>query len=350
MRRGLSSPRWMTSVASCCGLQRRADLDVEGLVAVDAERLPRVARLELQRQHAHADQVRAVDALEALRDHRLDAEQLRALGGPVAARAGAVLLAAEDDRRRALGHVLHRRVVDEHLLARGLEQRHAAFLARAVGAGRDHQVLDAHVGEGAAHHHVVVAAARAVGVEVGLGDAVLLQPDAGRRRLLDRAGGRDVVGGDRVAEQRHRARALDRRGRRRRLHLEALEERRLGDVGRRRPVVDLAGDAADLLPQRPGLARDLVVVAPCRPCRSSRTSSAPRSRRWSARCRRARRPCRPCPCRPARSSGRAAPCRRSRRRRRAAGWRGSSPSGSGGCAPRSCGCPKAPRRRRGRSW
>jgi hypothetical protein len=40
--------------------------------------------LELQRQHAHADQVAAVDALEAARDHRLDAEQLRALGGPVA--------------------------------------------------------------------------------------------------------------------------------------------------------------------------------------------------------------------------------------------------------------------------
>ena len=41
--------------------------------------------LELQRQHAHADQVAAVDALEALGDHGLDAQQQRALGGPVAA-------------------------------------------------------------------------------------------------------------------------------------------------------------------------------------------------------------------------------------------------------------------------
>ena len=36
-------------------------LDVEGLVAHDAQRLHRVVALELQRQHANADQVRAVD-------------------------------------------------------------------------------------------------------------------------------------------------------------------------------------------------------------------------------------------------------------------------------------------------
>ena len=47
---------------------------------------------------AHHQQVRAVDALVALRDHRADAEQLRPLRGPVARRAGAVLLAGEHDR------------------------------------------------------------------------------------------------------------------------------------------------------------------------------------------------------------------------------------------------------------
>jgi hypothetical protein len=52
--------------------------------------------LELQRQHAHAHQVAAVDALEAARHHGLDAQQLRALGGPVAARPGAVFLAGKD--------------------------------------------------------------------------------------------------------------------------------------------------------------------------------------------------------------------------------------------------------------
>jgi hypothetical protein len=43
-------------------------------VALDAQRLRRVRTLELARQHTHADQVIAVDALEALGDDCLDAQ------------------------------------------------------------------------------------------------------------------------------------------------------------------------------------------------------------------------------------------------------------------------------------
>ena len=43
-----------------------------------------LAVAELERQHAHADEVRTVDALEALGDHGADAEEQGALGGPVA--------------------------------------------------------------------------------------------------------------------------------------------------------------------------------------------------------------------------------------------------------------------------
>src|SRR3546814_11331680 len=61
----------------------RADVadavDREGFRAVELERLTRHAFGELQREHAHADEVRAVDALEAIGDHRADAEQDRAL-------------------------------------------------------------------------------------------------------------------------------------------------------------------------------------------------------------------------------------------------------------------------------
>ena len=64
--------------------------------------------------------------------------------------------------------VLHRRVVDRHLLAVRHEARDAA-----LGARRE-LVAQADVGERAAHHHLVVAAPRAVGVEVLLLDAVLL--------------------------------------------------------------------------------------------------------------------------------------------------------------------------------
>src|ERR1700751_5971604 len=92
-------------------------LDAEGLLAGEAEGLGALARLELQREHAHADQVGAVDALERLDEHGTDAEQRGALRGPVAGGAGAVLLAAEDDLRGALGNVLAGGVVDRHLLA-----------------------------------------------------------------------------------------------------------------------------------------------------------------------------------------------------------------------------------------
>jgi hypothetical protein len=62
-----------------------------------------VAFGELQRQHAHADQVRAVDALEAFDDHGAHAEQGGALRRPVARRAGAIFLARDHDERRAVG-------------------------------------------------------------------------------------------------------------------------------------------------------------------------------------------------------------------------------------------------------
>ena len=54
------------------------------LGAVQAQRVCILAVKEVQRQHAHADQVGPVDAFEAAADHRLDAQQLRALGGPIA--------------------------------------------------------------------------------------------------------------------------------------------------------------------------------------------------------------------------------------------------------------------------
>ena len=105
----------------------------------------------LQRQHAHPDQVGAVDALVRLGDDGAHAEQRGALGGPVAARAAAVLLAGQDDQRGALGLVGLRRLVDGRLLA-------VLDGDAALGAGRQ-LVAQPDVGEGAADHDLVVAAA-----------------------------------------------------------------------------------------------------------------------------------------------------------------------------------------------
>src|SRR5690606_30664631 len=91
--------------------------------------------------------------------------------------------------------------------------------------------LDADVGEGAAHHHFVVATARTVGVEVFLGDLVFHQPLAGRAVRLDRTGGADVVGGDRIAEDGERL-GVDDVADRGRGHFETFEIGRVGDVSR----------------------------------------------------------------------------------------------------------------------
>jgi hypothetical protein len=75
------------------------------LAAGQPERLAALAVPELERQDAHHQEVGAVDPLVALGDHRLHAEQVRALGGPVARRAGSVLLAGEHDQGHAFGLV-----------------------------------------------------------------------------------------------------------------------------------------------------------------------------------------------------------------------------------------------------
>src|SRR5262249_36479925 len=58
--------------------------DCRLFVAPETERLPGCAFLEAQRQHTHADQIRAMDAFKRLGDDRAHAEQVGSLGSPVA--------------------------------------------------------------------------------------------------------------------------------------------------------------------------------------------------------------------------------------------------------------------------
>jgi hypothetical protein len=75
----------VAATATLLGRQAVVDLDVEGLVPSSPRRRGVLAGQVLQRQHAHADEVGAVDALEALGEDRAHAQQERALGRPVAA-------------------------------------------------------------------------------------------------------------------------------------------------------------------------------------------------------------------------------------------------------------------------
>ena len=55
------------------------NLHIKDFGAINAERSGRFTALVRQRQHAHADEVGAVDALEAFGDHGLHAQQKRPL-------------------------------------------------------------------------------------------------------------------------------------------------------------------------------------------------------------------------------------------------------------------------------
>ena len=164
-----------------------------------------------------------MDAFERLRDHRTHAEQARALGGPVARRAAAVLLAREHHERDASGRIRLRGVVDGLLRAREEVPGVPALHDVAIGVGQE-QVLEADVRERAADHHLVVAAPAPIGVEVLARDAVLGEVPAGGAVQLDGSRRGDVVGRHGVTQEREDARARDRSDRRR-LHRQALEVR-----------------------------------------------------------------------------------------------------------------------------
>ncbi|MBG9885618.1 hypothetical protein ABE10_03255, partial [Bacillus toyonensis] len=225
-------------------------LDRDDLGAVEAQRLPGLADGELQRHDAHADEVRAVDAFEALGDDRLHPEEVRALGRPVARRAGAVLLAAEDHQRGALRLVVLRGVVDVGLRSAGLGEvpREAALDLLAAVDRLDEGVLQPDVRERAADHDLVVPATRAVGVEILLRHAVLGEVLRGGGARLDVAGRGDVVGRDRVTQRGQHSGTGDVADRRR-CETHAVEVGGLPHVGRVRvPLEDGAGRCWQVLP------------------------------------------------------------------------------------------------------
>ncbi len=138
-----------------------------------------------------------------LGQHGAHTQQQSALGSPIPAGAGAVFLASQDHQRHAFLAVLHGSIVDTHLFAIRQMERHAAF------DPRQQAVLQADIGEGAAGHDPVVAAPRAVRVEIPGRDAVLDQIFPCRAVRGEGARRGDMVGGDRVAQNCQGARPLD---------------------------------------------------------------------------------------------------------------------------------------------
>ncbi len=75
--------------------------------AIDAVGLPAFTILKREGQDAHADEVGAVDTLEALSDHSAHAEQFGAFCRPVAGGASAVFFTSKHHKWSACGLVFH---------------------------------------------------------------------------------------------------------------------------------------------------------------------------------------------------------------------------------------------------
>ena len=142
--------------------------EVEHFTAVELERLSAHAYFELTGQDSHTDEIAAVYALEALRNYCADPKESRALRRPVARTARAIFLPGEDYEGGASRLILHSCIIDTQLFAAWLKSRDAAFSAR------EHEVLDAHVGERPPGHHAIIPAARAVTVKIRDRHALLL--------------------------------------------------------------------------------------------------------------------------------------------------------------------------------
>ena len=124
-------------------------------------------------------------------------EQRRTLGGPVARGAGAVTLAGDDHRRSCPRPDSVGRAVERQEVAGG--HMHGPAGVRPARAGCAPRGWCK-----AAHHGFPVAAAGGEDVEIARVLAALDQAGRGLALGPDRAGGRDVVGGDVVAEHQQR--------------------------------------------------------------------------------------------------------------------------------------------------
>ena len=122
-----------------------------------------------------------MNALKAFRNHSFNPQKRSAFGRPIPAGAGAILFATKYHQWGALFLVGHRGIINRRLVA-VWTQCIATFYPV------QHFILDADIGEGATHHHLVIAAARAIGVELPRADLALGEIFTSRGGVFEGAG------------------------------------------------------------------------------------------------------------------------------------------------------------------
>src|SRR5690242_2287873 len=98
---------------------RRQTGDFINLLAGEPKRFRVLPVDKLQGQHAHAHEIRTVNALIAFSNDGAHTQQAWALSRPIARGTGAVLFAGKDDERHAFRQVLFGGIEYRHLLAIG---------------------------------------------------------------------------------------------------------------------------------------------------------------------------------------------------------------------------------------
>src|SRR5271165_2521133 len=153
-------------------------------------------------------------------------------------------MSGDHDKRSPLLLVTSSRLKNRHLLATRVMDRYAPFDTR------HHQVLNPDIGERTARHNAVVSAPAPITIEIDRLNAAPDQIFSSRRRLLYRAGRRNMIGRNRVSKyaQRPGVKNLsDLAG----FHREIFKERwRLNIVTLLIPCVQVACGRGDLVPFR----------------------------------------------------------------------------------------------------
>ncbi len=190
---------------------------------------------EFQRQHTHANQIGAVDALESFSHDRFDTGKTDALGGPVTRRTLAVVGASNNDQRLLALHIGLDGFPHARHFAFRLDTRQRTGLDLAVLA--HHFIFQGRIGEGRTLGRQVIAPMCRVGIEVFLRQTHFCQVLTGCAVRHDGVRRRQMVCGDIVAEHRQRTHA----GQRPCAGQRAFPIRRAPDIGGlRTPVVQSA--------------------------------------------------------------------------------------------------------------
>ena len=169
-------------------------LDFKRFRAIKTQAVSIFSRKILQRQNSHHDKIWTMDSFKAFCNDGFDSQKFDAFSGPVARRSHSVILSSQNDWPDSVFAIVHRRLVNRRILFIKPIIRETAALSFCQF------VFQANIGKRSAHHHLMIAATRTVGIKIAHSNIMLLQIPSGRSVRADKTCRRNVVSRDGVAQ------------------------------------------------------------------------------------------------------------------------------------------------------